>query len=140
MARTDYATPATPAAEQLVADLFDIGGVGYVSLGAGPEVLMRQAPGLSTTTTPESNFYEELLVNPTVLKLVTQRAELDCGGLRYIAIGYGDFVELIMNTRSGHLSMGVSRKVQAADMAARVREVLERHCELPEARPKALLA
>lgn len=127
MPQTDYATPATPAAEALIADLFAVGGIGYVALGCGQEVLMREAPGLRTTTTPTSNFFEELLVNPTLLRLAGQRAGLDCGGLSHLAIGYGDFTQLILLMEGGHVSLGVSRKAPVRDLADKVRGVLERH-------------
>jgi hypothetical protein len=127
MARTTYEQCGSEAAERLIAALFDLGGIGYVALCAGQEVLLRAAPGLVSTTTDETNFYEELLVNPTLLKLAAQRANLDCEGLRYIAIGYGKFVQLIMLIRDGHVSLGVSRKVNAGDLAARVQSLLQTH-------------
>lgn len=80
---------------------------------------------MASRTTAETNFYEELLVNPTLLKLASQRADLDCGGLNYIAVGYGDFVQLIMPTKDGHISMGISRKARAGELAARVKAVLQ---------------
>ena len=136
MARTDYQQPATGDAEQLIQALFDIGGVGYVALGSGQEVLMRSAPGITGETKAQSNFYEELLVNPTLLKLASQRAGLDCGGLNYIAIGYGHFIQLIMQMKDGH----VSRKTATGEFAAKVRDVLERLERLPRAAESSLLA
>jgi hypothetical protein len=127
MAKTTYEQPASPLAEQLVSDLFNLGSIGYVALGCGQEVLLRQAPGLRTDTSAETNFYEELLVNPTLLGLARQRSELDCGGLRYIAVGYGSFVQLIMRVRDGHVSLGVARTANVHDIAARAQEVLGKH-------------
>lgn len=127
MSITSYATPAAPAAERLIADLFKLGNVGYVALGAGNEVLMRIAPGLISDTSAETNFYEELLVNPTLLKLAMQRGHLDCGGLAYIAIGYGYFMQVVMPTKTGHVSIGVPRSTQPGELAARVEDVLSRH-------------
>lgn len=127
MSRTDCKQIATPNAEALVADLFALGGVGYVALGCGSDVLMHHAPGVQTTTTDETNFYEELLVNPTLLKLAHQRAGLDCGGLSYVAVGYGDFTQLILLMRDGHVSLGVSRGAPVRELAGRVHEVLGRH-------------
>lgn len=127
MPQTDYATPATPAAEALVADLFALGGVGYVALGSDQEVLMRHTPGLETDTTSTSNFFEELLVNPTLLRLAGQRARLDCGDLSYVAVGYGDFTQLILPMENGHVSLGVARTAPVREMAQQVADVLERH-------------
>ena len=127
MARTGYSHPATPEAEQIIADFFALGGVGYVALGRGQEVLMRQHPDVVTATSPESNFYEELLVNPTLLTLAGQRGDLDCGGLGYIAIGYGGFIEMIMRMRDGHVSLGVSPRTDVGEFAKKMLAVLERH-------------
>lgn len=127
MARTTYDTPATAADEALIADLFALGGVGYVALGRGSDVLMRIHADLRTTTTPESNFYEELLVNPTLLALAGQRAALDCGGLDHLAVGYAKFTQLLVRTREGHVSLGASRNAPARELAAKVHAVLAKH-------------
>jgi hypothetical protein len=127
MARTTYEQRASDGADRLISAIFDLGGIGYVALCCGQEVLLREAPGMVSRTTAETNFYEELLVNPTLLKLASQRADLDCGGLNYIAVGYGDFVQLIMLTKDGHISMGISRKAHAGELAARVQSLLQEH-------------
>lgn len=86
---------------------------------------MRCAPDVVTQTTSESNFYEELLVNPVLLGLAAQRGHLDCGGLRYMAIGYGDFVQLILPMLRGHLSAAVSRSANVNEIARRIHAILE---------------
>lgn len=125
--RPDYTTPISEKAQCLVDDLFALGRIGYVALSSGTDVLMRPRPEATGTTTAETNFYEELLVNPTLLKLATHRGRLDCGGLRFIAIGYGDFTQLIIPTRDGHVSIGLSRNAPTREVAGKVQEVLERH-------------
>lgn len=133
MSNNNYESRGTKEAESLVSDLFDLGKVGYVALGAGPEVLMRMAPEAAhlTETTAESNFFEELLVNPTLLKLASQRANLDCGGLNYIAVGYSDFIQFLAQTRDGHVSIGVASETDVPGLADKVRAVLARHDRLP---------
>ena len=42
-----------------------------------------------------SDRYEELLANPAVLTLLSQRGEIDCGGLRYVLVRYGNFFQLV---------------------------------------------
>jgi hypothetical protein len=140
MARTDYSQKATPEAEKLVEDFFALGGVGYVALGRGQDVLMRRHPKLVTDTTPESNFYEELLVNPTLLTLAGQRGGLDCDGLSYIAVGYGTFIEMIMRMKDGHVSLGVSAGTETGAFATRMQDVLERNGAAWTAPARSLLA
>lgn len=140
MKLTTYENQADAWAEALIADLFELGGVGYVALGCGPEVLMRLHPKLQTDTTAESNFYEELLVNPTLLLLAGQRGALDCGGLDYMAIGYGEFTQLILSTVDGHVSLGVDRDAPTRELAKKVRQVLLDHGLTKMPRKRRLLA
>src|SRR5262252_784889 len=75
--------------------IFELGPhVRYVAFGSGQDVELEQRDGLANASDAGSDFFEELLVNPTLLTLARQRGELDCGGLRWIIIGYGSFVEL----------------------------------------------
>ena len=127
MGKTSYEQTGSAKAQAIIDDIFEIGRIGYVALNSGQEVLLRLAPGVVSKTTAETNFYEELLVNPTLLKLASQRGELDCGGLNYIAIGYGDFVQLIMLMKDGHISMGISRKANSGEIAEQVVSILEKH-------------
>jgi hypothetical protein len=127
MARTGYSRPASDRADRLISAIFELGAIGYVALCRGREISLRVAPGLVSAATEETNFFEELLVNPTLLKRAAQRANLDCDGLRYIAIGYGKFIQLIMLMKDGHVSIGVSRKANAGELAERVQFVLQEH-------------
>lgn len=118
---------ANPQIENLIQSLFELGSIGYVAIGSEQEVIMRSMPGLITATTESSNFFEELLINPSLLKMASQRGNLDCGGLQYIAIGYGEFTQLIMPIKFGHLSLGVSRKTLCHELAQRVKAVVNQH-------------
>lgn len=132
MPQTTYETRGDAREEALIADLFALGGIGYVALDDGQRVLMREAPGLQTETTAQSNFFEELIVNPTLLALAHQRGALDCGGVDHIAIGYGGFTQLIFRKQSGHVSLGVARHAEARKIAARAKQVLAKHGQLAE--------
>lgn len=92
----------------LIPRLFDADtAIRYVALYRHGELSSAQRPGLSNASAGESDKYEELIVNPTLLKLVTQRGNIDCGGARYVVIRYGSFFELVMPVDGGHLSVGV---------------------------------
>ena len=71
--------------------------------------LSAQRPGIEGASSSESDKYEELIVNPTLLKLVTQRGNIDCGGARWVIIRYGNFYELVIPVSSGHVSIGIEQ-------------------------------
>ena len=79
-----------------------------------------QRPGLSGASASESDKYEELIVNPTLLKLVTQRGNIDCGGAKWVIIRYGNFYELVIPVERGHLSIGIEPSGDPVALAARV--------------------
>ena len=139
MKRTTYTQRGSDRAETLVSAIFALGDIGYVALCNGQDVLLRILSGVPTTTTEESNFYEELLVNPTLLKLASQRANFDCEGLRYVAVGYGQFVQLILQNRDGHVSMGVASSANADAIAAQVQSLLHRHDQAWRSAPSWVL-
>jgi hypothetical protein len=88
--------------------IFELGPhVRYVAFGSGQDVELLQREGLTNASDAGSDFFEELLVNPTLLTLARQRGELDCGGLRWILIGYGNFDEVVVPTADGHVSVGI---------------------------------
>lgn len=68
---------------------------------------MRQRAGLANASALESDRYEELLVNPTLLTLVGQRGRIDCGGLDFVVIRYGHFFQLVRPLPDGHLSLSI---------------------------------
>lgn len=44
-------------------------------------------------------------MNPTLLKLVQQRGNIDCGGASYVVVGYGNFRQLVVRIPGGHASV-----------------------------------
>ena len=84
--------------------------VRYVALYRNGALELHQHPGLKNPSASESDKYEELIVNPTLLKCATQRGDIDCGGLRGLVVAYGNFLVLVLPIRSGHLSVGFENK------------------------------
>ena len=78
----------------------------YVALYRNGAIESHQRPGLENASTSESDKYEELIVNPTLLKCAAQRGNLDCGGLRGLVVAYGSFLVLVIPIRGGHLTVG----------------------------------
>ena len=99
----------------------------YVAHGVGQQVDLRSRPGLDNASADESDRYEELLVNPTLLALARQRGEIDCGGLRYLLVGYGHFSQLVLPMTTGHLSVAFELGVHPVDYVQAVVDVAARH-------------
>lgn len=87
--------------------------------------LSAQRPGIAGASSSESDKYEELIVNPTLLKLVTQRGNIDCGGARWVIIRYGSFYELVLPVSRGHVSIGVEPTGHPLVIVERVLPLLE---------------
>ncbi len=97
--------------------------VRYVAVYIGGILHSRERAGLAGASAAESDRYEELLVNPGVLTLVQQRGDIDCGGLRYVVIRYGNFYQCVFPVAGGHVSVALET---TADLG--------RHLEILEAR------
>lgn len=108
----------------------------YVALYDGVELLSWQRDGIRGASAGESDRYEELIVNPTLLTLVRQRGNIDCGGAAGVIIRYGNFWELVVPLRTGHLSVGVELAAQPAAVLERVQAEVHAH----GAHPAELLA
>jgi len=79
----------------------------YVAIYDNDQLISSERPGIENTSSSESDKYEELIVNPTLLKLVTQRGNIDCGGSQYLIIRYGSFYQFVMTIKNGHISVGM---------------------------------
>lgn len=90
--------------------MFAVGDhIRYVAVANGQGVELRQRPGLTDASSSESDRFEELLVNPVLVLLTRQRGEIDCGGLDYVIVRYGNFAQVILpNPAGGHVSVAVS--------------------------------
>ena len=105
--------------------IFSLGPhIRYVAFGDGQRVETAQRDGITGASDAGSDFFEELLVNPTLLTLARQRGDLDCGGLRHVIVGYGNFNQVVVPTDSGHLSVSVELDGDADGVARDVSELL----------------
>lgn len=92
--------------DRLVTSIFDLSkDVRYVAVYDGTDLTSRSRPGQTPSSDGDSDTYEELLVNPTLLLLTKQRGNIDCGGLRHVLVGYGHFGQLVVPLDKGHISI-----------------------------------
>jgi hypothetical protein len=99
--------PLTRPMNDIIRDVFALSpDVRYVAiyLNGRLEMASRAAANASSE---ESDRYEELIVNPTLLTLARQRGEIDCGGLAFLLVRYGHFYQLILPVGSGHVSVSI---------------------------------
>ena len=109
-------------------DVFAISpDIRYVAVGHGQQVQMRSRPDLRNASGSDSDRYEELLVNPTLITLATQRGNIDCGGLRYLIVGYGHFHQLVIPSSAGHLSIAFEPGAHPADYLPAIVAVMAHH-------------
>jgi len=112
----------------LLEDVFAISpDIRYVAVAHGQEVRMRSRPDLHNASSSDSDRYEELLVNPALLTLATQRGNIDCGGLRYLIIGYGHFHQLVVPRTGGHVSIAFELGANPADYLQAILAVMAQH-------------
>lgn len=96
----------------------------YVAIYTDDKLVSSERPGLENTSSSESDKYEELIVNPTLLKLVTQRGNIDCGGAQYVIIRYGSFYEFVMPLKNGHLSVGIESHADLMSIAYEIQHLV----------------
>ena len=79
--------------------------VRYVAIYRDGQLSTRSRNGTLAASAAESDKYEELLVNPTLIKLASQRGNIDCGGLDYLIVRYGNFFQFVLPASWGHVSV-----------------------------------
>jgi hypothetical protein len=72
----------------------------------------------------DSDKYEEIIVNPTLLTLLRQRGNIDCGGIQHIVIHYGNFTQIVHPINGGHISVGFVPKSDYARFIPRIKKLL----------------
>ncbi len=81
----------------------------YVAIYKDGKLVKKSKENTEGAISSDSDQYEELLVNPTLLKLASQRGNIDCGGLDYLIIKYGNFFQFVQPVSWGHLSVCIEK-------------------------------
>jgi hypothetical protein len=103
----------------------------YVAIYTNNELVYKQKLETSDSSSSDTDKYEELFVNPTLLTAARQRGNIDCGGLRFIIVGYGNFYQLVKEIKNGHISICLDKNVDLKNMPEKIFEFLEsRYSEL----------
>ena len=94
--------------------------VRYIAIYDNNELFTFEKEGLVNNSSHETDKYEELLVNPTLLKLTTQRGNIDCGGLDFLIVSYGNFYQLVKSTKNGHISICIDKKADLNNLPKKI--------------------
>ena len=98
--------------------------VRYVAVYLYNELSVSVREGLTDASSSDSDKYEELLVNPTLIKLISQRGNIDCGGLRFLIIRYGNFFQFVYPLENGHVSVALEPTCDVASLSKLLEERL----------------
>lgn len=83
--------------------------VRYVAIYKDEKLEMKQKVQTSNNSSSETDRYEELLVNPVILTSARQRGNMDCGGLKYVIVAYGNFFQILKELEGGHISICIEK-------------------------------
>ena len=113
--------------QQLIETIFSLSkDIRYVATYSDGELASSVKQGIEGASSTDSDKYEELIVNPTVLTLVKQRGDIDCGGAEFVLIRYGNFYQFIAPMRNGHVSVCIEPHADPLDLAEPILGVLRR--------------
>ena len=81
----------------------------YVAIYKDSQLTSESRSDTAAASSSESDRYEELLVNPTLLTLALQRGNIDCGGLEHLIVRYGNFYQFVLPMSWGHVSVCIEK-------------------------------
>lgn len=93
----------------------------YVAIYRDGQLSAKSKSNTLGASSSESDRYEELLVNPALLKLASQRGNIDCGGLEYLLVRYGNFFQFILPASWGHVSVCIEMDADPIHIGAQVK-------------------
>ena len=131
--RLTIATPSS-SSNSVIEGLLQVdSSIRYVALYMDGTLISRERAGLLNTSASESDKYEELIVNPTLLKLVQQRGNIDCGGVEYVLIRYGNFFQFVLSMQGGHISVGIEASGDVMKTISAISAYLQAERMVPKA-------
>src|SRR5262245_33190470 len=98
--------------------------VRYVAAYLDNQLELKSRADVHLLGSNESDRYEEIIVNPTLLKLVSQRGSIDCGGCKYVIVRYGYFYAFIYPLLNGHVTVSFELNTKLDDETQLISEVI----------------
>ncbi len=114
--------------EDIINALFEeFTDIRYVALYSDGNLVFKQKEVTSDSSSGDTDKFEELLVNPTLLTLASQRGNIDCGGLNHLIIRYGNFYQLVKSTSNGHISICLEQKSDLNNLPSKIFSFLKKN-------------
>ena len=111
----------------MIDEIFSISDdVRYVAIYQNGQLEVKSKGNTQGASSSESDRYEELLVNPTLLKPASQRGNIDCGGLDYLLVRYGNFFQFVLPVSWGHVSVCIEKDSDPIAIGLKVISLLEK--------------
>ncbi|WP_216825067.1 hypothetical protein [Agarilytica rhodophyticola] len=110
----------------MIENIFKIShDVRYVAIYQNGKLEKKSKENTDGASSSESDKYEELIVNPVMLTAASQRGNLDCGGLDYLLIKYGNFFQYVFQIPSGHVSVCIDKDSDPIAIGKKVRDLFK---------------
>ena len=111
---------------EIIDELFNsFPDIRYVAIYSDNELIYKQKQQTLDSSSSDTDKYEELLVNPILLTAARQRGNIDCGGLRFLIVGYGNFYQLVKEINGGHISICLDKSTDLTNMYNKIFELLK---------------
>jgi len=99
--------------------------VRYVAIYRDGQLETKSKGDTQGASSSESDKYEELLANPVMLKAASQRGNIDCGGLDFLLVRYGNFFQFILPVSGGHVSVCIEKDGDPIAIGQKVKSLFE---------------
>lgn len=110
----------------MIDEIFSISDdVRYVAIYRNGQLQSKSKNDTQGASSLESDRYEELLVNPILIKAASQRGNIDCGGLDYMLVRYGNFFQFVLPVSWGHVSVCIEKSADPIAIGMEVRSLIE---------------
>ncbi|OQY01817.1 MAG: hypothetical protein B6I26_02300 [Desulfobacteraceae bacterium 4572_130] len=97
--------------------------VRYVAIYRDGKLETKTKDNTESASSSKSDKYEELIANPVMLKVAYQRGNIDCGGLDYLLVRYGNFFQFILPVSWGHVSVCIDKDADPIAIGNKVKEL-----------------
>jgi len=110
----------------MIEEIFSISNdVRYVAIYRDGELETKSKGNTQGASSSDSDKYEELIANPVMLKTASQRGNIDCGGLDFLLVRYGNFYQFILPVSWGHVSVCIEKKSDPIAIGQKVKALFE---------------